>query len=264
MKRNNIFSDYNMIVADYSRKFENLRNDYNKIFVENYSLIENRISIFANDYLKLLNEKIDQNLYYAWDFSIFDIVKIKRPEENLHSPLLAELLNPHGKHGQQDLFYKLFIRSFLPDNEAIKFINENYQDYFLKKEEHIDSGEDIGRIDIFIKSTNHRRKFAIIIENKWNSGDSCPDQLYKYYIALTKRQDFNDQNILVFYLTRHGNNPEWVENIEFERFLTTNKNKNYFAISYKNHIYKWLSECQKYCKSEKINFTIEQYKNHIL
>jgi len=263
MKENHLFSKYSNRIADYEINFEKFKKEYHQVFVDNFSTIETGLTKFAKNYQLLLQEKKELNIYYAWDFSIFDIIKIKRPEENLHSPLLIELLDTQGKHGQQDLFYKLFIMQFLKDKSEL-FINEKHQDYFLKKEQFVETEENKGRIDIFIRSTNPKKQFAILIENKWNSGDSCPDQLFKYYISLTKRHGYTDDNLLIFYLTKHGNDPTWVENDDFERFIEVNKNSNYFPISYKYHIYKWLTDCQSHCKSEKIMHIIEQYKNHII
>ena len=55
---------------------------------------------------RILKEKIKYDETHAWDFSIFNIVKINRPEENLHSPLIKELL---GNFGHIDpLFLSLF------------------------------------------------------------------------------------------------------------------------------------------------------------
>jgi len=257
-----LFRKYEYIISEYERQLEKFRNEHQQVFADNFQSIEKSLLNFSKDYQLLLNERKDQEMYFAWDFSIFNIVKIKRPEDSLHSPLLYEILNTLGKHGQKDLFYKLFIHQFLKEN-SVFFINEKHEDYYFKKEEFVESEEQRGRIDIFIKSTNPKKKFAILIENKWNSGDSCPDQLYKYYTSLTKVHGFTDRNLLIFYLTKHGNDPIWIENEDFENFIKEKKNINYFPISYKDHIYKWLSECQIHCKSDKIIQIIEQYKIHI-
>ena len=41
-------------------------------------------------------------------FNIFKILGIARREVQTHSPILGELLNPNGCHGQKDLFLQLF------------------------------------------------------------------------------------------------------------------------------------------------------------
>lgn len=252
---NSVFTDYDNVLRNYKVEFED-------IIIDNFSYIENTFKNLAKTYKIYLNERTELNIVHAWDFSIFKIIKVKREEENLHSRLLKELIDPVGTHGQKDLFYKLFIKRFLSEGVIENFINDNYKDYFIKREEHIDTGVETGRIDIFLKSSNPKKKFAIIIENKWDSGDSCSDQLYKYYIS-KKMQGFDDTNLLVFYLSKNGNDPLLIEEGKFKTFLDDNINKNYFPISYIDHIYKWLSDCHDNCKSPKIKYLIEQYKSYI-
>jgi hypothetical protein len=262
MKENQLLPNSNNEITEYEFHFNRFKNEYYRVFEDNFSTIEKGFTSLVKKYLKLLQEKEDDNIYNAWDFSLFNIIKVKRPEENLHSPLLIELLDTEGKHGQQDLFYKLFIKFFINENSDL-FINDNPKDYYLKKEEFIETDKNKGRIDIFIKSINPKKKFAILLENKWDSGDSCPDQLFKYYNSLIKRHGYTDKNLLVFYLTKNGNDPTWIENKDFDHFLKSNKGLNYFPISYNEHIFNWLTECMFHCKSEKIKFIIEQYKKHI-
>lgn len=261
-----------MKVTETDRNHTNLENwfvkfkdQYEHVFIDNFANHERGFAILSEEYNLLLQEKETKNKTEAWDFSIFDIVTIKRLEENLHSPLLGELLDTRGSHGQKDLFYRLFLNEVVGKDKAEKFFNTNPLDYLTRCEEFIKNQTDKGEIDITIKSTNRHNKFAIILENKWGSGDSCPDQIYKYYRNFTnpKGKAYTDENLLIIYLTKYGNNPKWIENKDFESFLTNNIGVNYFPISYIYHVKNWLEQCLILCESQKVKFTIEQYLNLI-
>src|SRR5665213_375123 len=45
-------------------------------------------------------------------FNIFQILGIGHREVTTHSPILAELLNPKGSHGQGSAFLRLFLAKF--------------------------------------------------------------------------------------------------------------------------------------------------------
>jgi hypothetical protein len=252
-------------VINYESSFNRFLNQYQQIFIDNFANYENGFQLLSIKYNAILKEKELKNESEAWNFSIFDIVKIKRLEEDLHSPLLAELLDTKGSHGQKDLFYKLFLYEIIGEEKAQKFINKDYQEYSIKTEEHIKNETDRGRIDLTIQSTDRHNKFAIILENKWKCKDSCSDQLYKYYRNYTNPNGraYTDNNLIVIYLTIHGVNPTWIENKEFELFLTNNKGINYFPISYIHIIKNWLEKCMISCQSEKVKYLIEQYLNNI-
>jgi len=261
-KYSNFLKNYKTInnekIDDYYQFFNNYSFNSNEIIINNLSNIETTFNKFSKSYQILLNKKNTTNEIKAWDFSIFNIIKVKRPEENLHSPILKELLDTNGNHGQKDIFYKEFLKN-ISQNLLSKFTNSNYNDYYIKTEKFIRNEEETGKVDIFIQSNNPKNKFAVIIENKWDSPDSCPDQLYKYYKHFTKIHNFTDDNLLVIYLTKQGSDPVWIENKEFIKFLNENRNKNYFPISYQFHIKNWLNNCITACKSKKVKSTIEQY-----
>lgn len=249
-------SGYNHFLKLYQERF-------NQIFLDNYTSYHNKLEKFSSDYRHLLLEESSSNQIEAWRFCVFNIIKLKRIEESLHSPLIKELLDTNGSHGQKDVFYQIFIKQFLSEVVANTFINIIHRDYLIKCEEFIQNESNTGRIDIIIKSTNPEKKFAIIIENKWESGDSCSDQLFKYYHHYTKVLGYNNENLLIFYLTKSGNDPSWIENIEFEKFIEERKGINYFPISYNSEICLWLKHCIEQCKSKKVQFIIEQYLTYI-
>jgi len=266
-KFTNFLKLYSQTVAsnDYTfeRRLGSYKDEINQIYKENFVHHEQRIQDIFSNYRLLLEERNRTNHKLAYDFSIFNIIRTKRPEEQIHSPFLCELLNPTGTHGQGDVFYKIFLDIILPADKSAFFINKDIEDYIVKMEDRTESVMGNGRIDISIKSKDKTRKFAIIIEIKWNSFDSGFDQLYKYYDSYVKNHQYSNENLLLIYLTKEGDDPKLIRKNRFRKLLVERKGINYFAISYNNHIQKWLTECFQKCESDKVKQTIIQYSNLI-
>lgn len=89
--------------------------------------------------------------------------------ETAHSRILGDLLDPHGTHGQGDLFLMPFLRKLeVPEPEC--------GDWRV-------SVEKIGRVDILIWRENSEGAVssAVIIENKSNGAIDQPHQIYRYW-----------------------------------------------------------------------------------
>lgn len=87
---------------------------------------------------KLLKPRLDEiNRYEAEYFNIFNILKLDYAEVRVHTPFIANLLNPKGTHAQGDLFYKAFIEVVLGDEtfnmELFNFIKDDLENMFLVK-----------------------------------------------------------------------------------------------------------------------------------
>ena len=156
-------------------------------------------------------------------FNLFQVLGIGHYEVKTHSPILAELLNPKGRHCQGEVFLKLFLENI--NIEADEFEAKSST---VKTEYHLGTKtEDAGgRIDIVIEDSRHRR---ILIENKIYASDQ-EKQLSRY-------RKFDD-NAYLFYLTLYGNPP--LNLTEEEMNKTKSK-----CISYKDHIHAWLIDCRK-------------------
>jgi len=106
-------------------------------------------------------------------FNIFRVLGIGHLEVRTHSPILGELLDPKGSHGQGGVFLKLFldqmrITDLKPEQCQLRL------DYFAGPVKE-DSG---GRIDLVIQDHGSPPK-AVIIENKIFAADQ-PNQLLRY------------------------------------------------------------------------------------
>lgn len=151
------------------------------------------------------------------DFNIFKILGVGHLEVKTHSPMLVELLNPRGRHGQGSVFLQLFVDQF-------KIDSIDTQQAIVKAEHHVGgkTSETGGRIDIVISD---RQSSEIFIENKIYAGDQ-ENQMMRYRNANLKAH--------LFYLTLDGRPP-------------TNENDipGLTCISYATDILDWLADCRR-------------------
>ncbi|PKG52343.1 PD-(D/E)XK nuclease family protein [Olleya sp. 1-3] len=159
------------------------------------------------------------------NFNVFKVINVTTDEVRLHSRFIAELLNPEGSHGQQDVFLKLF-------TEIYK-IEIDTKGATVEVEKHVGTVTDTtgGFIDIFISDNRGR---AITIENKIYASDQ-KSQLLRYY-------KHNENNL--FYLTLFGNEPAKYS-YEFDDKNKLDPEKDFKLISYKYDIKDWLVACRK-------------------
>jgi hypothetical protein len=182
------------------------------------------------------------------NFNIFSVMKLESDEVRLHSRLLGELLNPYGKHGMNEVFLKLFIKSIGLEDE---YTHETYEKVEIIVEENIgnisDDYEKGGRIDIVVKFKSGKENIKdIVIENKIYAEDQNK-QLARYY------NHYPNSNLV--YLTLYGRNPG--EKSVGENLDILNSIKN---ISYQKHILKWLEQChEKTTNYPLLRETIKQY-----
>ena len=168
------------------------------------------------------------------NFNIFNILGIGHYEVTTHSPMLGELLNPEGRHGQGAMFLHLFLLQF-------KVSNFDADSAELKREFPIGpkAGASGGRIDILLKDRNGS---AIIIENKIYTGDGY-GQLELYRKAFPEAE--------LFYLTLAGDKPKKV---------CGGVDPPPRCISYKTDILGWLRDCHKAAvRVPAVRETIYQY-----
>lgn len=186
-------------------------------------------------------------------FNLFSILKIDWKEALVHTPFLAELLNPQGAHSQGELFYKEFIRTVLPKKEQAVFENINAKYLYINTEEGIKNGY----IDIFIHHNDKANPFVIIIENKIFAGDQ-DNQLSRYYEHLKGMPGINSDKIRILYLSPIEKLPS-EQSIEIELRKKLKEIGVLVTISYRHHIINWLSSCNKLVKAPKVNFSLTQY-----
>ncbi len=154
-------------------------------------------------------------------FNLFDILHVGHYEVRTHSPMLAELLNPKGSHGQG----AVFLERFLTELEIDDFDAES-----AKVDTEV-SIRELGRLDIVIIDGKRR---SIFIENKIYAGLQ-ENQLGRYH------EDKPEAHLL--FLTLYNDDPaDWATNpaYKIESF-----NKVFQKVSYKTNIVRWLEACRK-------------------
>lgn len=174
-------------------------------------------------------------------FNIFKILGIGHYEVGTHSPMLGNLLNPKGSHGQGDAFLRQFV-------SLTGIANFDTASARLELEYDIGTVTDKtgGRIDIVILD---RGGNAIFIENKIYAGDQ-ENQLRRY------RQ--RDSRAHLFYLTLHCTQPSGFTEQSLKEINAT-------CISYASHIRDWLALCLKEAASlPHVRESISQYLQLIM
>lgn len=114
-------------------------------------------------------------------FNIFLEIAEQYKRENLHSDILAKILNPKTSQIGNKKFLELFFKDIGLSDKEIKYF-ENTDDIKVTREK--------GHIDIAVYNDD----YAIIIENKINKAVDQPNQLAVYYKRLTEDKYFDDKN----------------------------------------------------------------------
>jgi hypothetical protein len=186
------------------------------------------------------------------NFNIFTVMGMESSEVKTHSAIIGELLNPKGSHGLKEIPLNIFlqqvIKPLLEENNNELF-NKHFDFDFENTKSYIEDfagklNEDKtegGRIDIVIKDN----KKAFLIENKIYA-DEQTNQLIRY-------KNFYP-NAPIIFLTLFGSDAKTATDLEI--------NKDYFIISYEEHVLKWLEECLKEAvKYPMLREVIRQYIN---
>jgi hypothetical protein len=189
------------------------------------------------------------------NFNVFNVLGLTIYEVRTHSAFIAELLNPNGSHGCNEIFLELFwsvlVKEFSEKKINLQPFQLNAKDASVIKEKNIGViNQDYtrgGNIDLLITD---KSGCTIIIENKIYAGDQ-QKQLLRYY---NYAEDIKTPYLLL-YLTLDGKDAT-----EFSTDKKIKVDKHYFLISYQSTIIDWL----ELCKKEAVNFpllreTISQY-----
>ena len=166
-------------------------------------------------------------------FNVFLIDGVKINEDT-HSAILADLLNPNGSHRQGAVFLKHFL-NLEPLGLADSFDYGELEDFHVKGK----ANSKYGEIDILLEKKDDA---CIIIENKIHDAVDQDSQLYRYYKYAKER--FTDDQIKLIYLTCGGGVPN-------ENSLRGKDGEEYLDIgrvtcmSYERGIIKWLEDCLK-------------------
>lgn len=162
-------------------------------------------------------------------FNLFRIINLTSNEVRVHSALLADLLNPHGSHGQGAVFLNLFVKYLKLPNLDVENCEVLVEKYIGAINEDKTRG---GQLDIFISD---KKGNCIAIENKIYACDQ-ENQLIRYHNYCKGWKNFT-----LLYLTLNGREAtkKSCEGLE--------ANEDYTTISYQTDIISWLESCRKEC-----------------
>ena len=204
-----------------------------------------------------LERELDAHL--ARRFNAFDYL---RTDELGLSRIIADLLNPQGKHGQGSVFLKLLLDGCdlewtLPDHGRRADVN-------VEVEKTI---KDDRRIDVCVSFGGN----CLAIENKPYAGDQ-PNQI-KDYLDWLRNEGF--QNHALIYLSPSGERPA-ADSIELAS-LQGREDSGHFKImpyhsaegydwedgfdEYRRHKYtiaEWLSDCRKNCEVDRLGWFLRE------
>ncbi|WP_282071359.1 PD-(D/E)XK nuclease family protein [Polaribacter atrinae] len=171
--------------------------------------------------VKEISEKYEElNKVSGNSFNVFNVINVTSDEVRLHSKFLAELLNPKGSHGQDDVFLQLFAKQLNIDIDTVSATVE------VEKYIGVKTKTSGGYLDIYVKDSKGK---SFIIENKIYAPDQ-ENQLLRYY-------NFDSKNL--FYLNLLGDEPSG------DSCGLLMIDKDFKIISYKSDIIEWLSACRK-------------------
>lgn len=177
-------------------------------------------------------------------YNIFEILGIE-DKEIRHSKMIADLLNPQGRHGMGMIFLDEFLKAI-----DSRFISDTLKKTKIQTER----VTEYGNIDIAILHPD----FYIVIENKIYAGDQ-KEQLSRY-----AKSTYNDKNpCKLVYLTLRGHQPseQSVRDVESEKIVSMsylkskNCKKSIIEILENDPLKNFIAQ------KENLKSVIEQYKN---
>jgi len=182
--------------------------------------------------------------YLASEFNVFQYIL---PDENRLSDIIADLLDPKGKHGQKEIFLKEFLEltgiSGKCDALKGKITREKATDYIPDSQRRIDIIIDFG-------------EFGIGIENKpWANEQN--DQLKDYNKHLMKK--YKDSYLLI-YLTPSDSPPTSLTKNEIEDLK---RQGAFLTMVYTEKFKIWIENCYKLSDSEKIRLFLKDFIDYI-
>ena len=206
-----------------------------------------------NQTVHINEEKIIQSKAKGEFFNLIKIMGMSSSEVHTHTPIIADLLNPKGSHGQNAFFLKSFVDFFSLDFDVDSSVS-------LEREKRV--GKD--QFDILIQNSHQ----MLIIENKIYAGDQSR-QLNRYYSYSISQ---NKQPILI-YLSLKDARPSKnsLGNIHFNEeedsyYLDGDQTQpvSLITLNYQNNLVDWLRKLvESLSKHPNIVCAIQQYKNLI-
>lgn len=193
--------------------------------------------------LKLARAEIqDYERVHASRFNVFDYIA---PDENRLSDILADLLDPDGKHGQGTLFLELLLKrcgvELAEPLSGAKVHREASTTYLANDARRMDVRIDFGT-------------FGIGIENKPWAADQ-PGQIHDYLLNLDRH--YNGQ-FLLLYLSGSGEPPA-----EHSATSAELADRRFRMWTFAGELAGWLAEAEAMCKAERVRSFLRNFREYV-
>ena len=201
----------------------------------------------------------------------FNFMDYLRDDELGISRIIADLLNPHAKHGQGIMFLRLLLHQLKFEEPWLK---ADLDRATVTTEETIERNR---RIDICVHIPSKAGEFCIAIENKPFTGDQL-DQVQDYISHL--RRNFKNSRRRLIFLSGDGRPPsnESLKRSELEvmpdnsEFLILAYSRSHFDVTLENDEFKrfrasttlveWLAKCHQVCHADKLRVFLRDVETY--
>jgi hypothetical protein len=200
------------------------------------------VSLTKLQYAKSAQKQLDAQLATRLNI-IRDFVG---PDENRITDIMADLLDPEGRHGQD----RVFLESFLKGVQLPELVAEGVKS--ISRERFTNNGR---RIDLLIEFESGR---ALAIENKPFAKDQLK-QISDYCDELAQKFA---PGYTLFYLTPSGQSPP-SDSIEAGKRDSLLRQRTLRCISYRMEIVNWLESCVRECKAEKVRWLLRDFAEYV-
>lgn len=233
----------------FSEQVERFFVSAQSVLTEFRKVFATRVEAFASGLRHELSRVRGEIEYYerthANRFNVFDYIN---PDENRLSDIIADMLDPKGKHGQFDLFLRSMLR------QCCVVIHELTISARIFREASTSYLEaDLRRIDIRVDFGT----FGIGIENKPWAGEQ-PNQMRDYFLDLERQYH---GRFLLLYLSGSGDPPTSAAPGELD--FRAERGQYRFS-SYREDLANWLEECERECESERFKWFLKDFRSYIL
>lgn len=177
---------------------------------------------------------------HAPEFNVFRILRLGRREVLAHTPMLGELLNPHGHHGQDTLFLEAFFEEAAKHGLQPPRGPVSSAAWRIRIEQFCGSH---GNIDLIISSPS--LGYLLVIENKIDAQEGHR-QLERYHEWMETQHRLFSHRQLVF-LTPTG------------RAATTHAGAAYVRLSYHEAVSAWLRSLDEKIEAPPVRQLVRQY-----
>lgn len=180
----------------------------------------------------------------------FNVLRYARTDEYGLSLILADLLNPHGPHGQGDRFLRCFLHRYWSTEPQSSFAIE--ADVRTEVATHrIEQTQ--GRIDIQVALPGR----ILAIENKPWAADQ-PRQIERYLDQLRK----SGRRIRLLYLT--GRDAQQPSDFSVDRdLLQKARDAGEFLSTTYLDLRDWLRDCRGVCENERVTTFLRDFERYI-